>query len=208
MLFNAALKLNKLLKQKSLIVILLISLFVPFFDLQTKALEDYDNVTVFTQVNFNCTIRIFPEKRIPRTGHWMNQNIIEIRQVGTTTPLVTQVVEMDANGEGVLNPIDPISLPPGNYDIAIKGYSHLREVFSNYPFTQNTIYFDLSLTGRELFAGDTSVASDNYVNSLDISNNVRNVYTSDLKNDLNRDGVVNSLDMSNIVTNLYMNGQQ
>ena len=192
-------------KYKPLLWLFSSVLLFSFFYIPAHA-ENPSNLTVTAKVNFTCTIKVHPEKRVPIVNHWMNRNIVEIRPVGSTTPLVTQVVEMDADGVGQLNSIDVSSLPPGNYDIAIKGYSHLREVFENYTFVKNTLYFDLTTDGIKLLAGDTSVVEDNYINSLDMSNAVRNIYSGDLKNDLNRDGVVNSLDTSNIVTNIYKSG--
>jgi hypothetical protein len=165
-----------------------------------------DDVTITAEVKYNITIKVHPEKRIPLLNHWLNTNVVEIRQPGSTTSLVTQIVNMGNDGVGDMAPIEIAYLPVGTYDIAIKGYSHLRKVFPNKTLDANTIYLDFTGSDQELVAGDTSVTEDNFVNSLDISNTSRNLYTSDLKNDLNRDGIVNSLDMSNISTNIYKAG--
>ena len=198
----------KLLLSKNLIFFLLLTIF--FFSLSSSTsaltLTGSGSVNVNAQVNFTLTIKVYPERRIPLTGHWMNQNVVEIRNIGSTTPLITQVVENDAQGVGVLNPINVSVLPPGNYDIAVKGYSHLRKVYPNYSFVTNTLNYDLTTTGEELEAGDTSIVIDNYVNSLDISYLSNNLYSGNLKSDLNRDGIVNSLDLSNQIRNLYKYG--
>jgi len=164
-----------------------------------------DSVTVEGRVGFSPILIVYPEKRVPLTNHWMNQNIVEVRQLNSTTPIVTQVLNFDANGTARLNVVDTSTLPPGTYDISIKGYSHLREVYQGYTFYANSPTFNLALTGRELKAGDTN--EDNYINSLDLSFLVTGLYsTSNIKGDLNRDGVINSLDVSNSVVNLYLMG--
>lgn len=165
-----------------------------------------NQVNITASVLFTVNIKVYPEKRVPATGNWVNQNTIQIRTVGSTTPIISQVVSMNVNGDGTMSPIDPIILPAGTYDFAIKGYSHLRKIYTG---TISTAVTNLDFTGpgNEMLAGDTSLVEDNYINSLDLSNLSRNLYTGDIKNDLNRDTSVNSLDLSNIAFNLYKSGQ-
>lgn len=166
-----------------------------------------NEVLITAKVDYTLSIRVYPEKRIPPVNHWMNQNVVEIRNVGSTIPLVTQTVNMDANGEGTLTSVDSSVVPSGNYDFAIKGYSHLRRIFTA-AIASNEEFLDLTGPGLDLLAGDTSVVEDNYVNSLDLSTISQYLYTGNIKNDLNRDGLVNSLDLSNMSTNLYLKGEE
>jgi hypothetical protein len=182
-----------------LFLLLIISVFV------ASSITKATDVSVTGKVNYEPVIKVYPERRIPATNNWGNLTVVEIRYPGTTTPIFTQVVQTDSAGVALMQPIDSSMVPPGNYDIAIKGYSHLREVFSDYPFYSHVLNIDLTASGKVLLAGDT--VNDNYINSIDLSYMIRNLYSgTDIKSDLNRDGVVNSLDVSNIATNLYLKG--
>ncbi len=165
-----------------------------------------NQVLITAKVNSTLIIKVYPEKRIPATGNWQNQNIIEIRQVGSTVPIVSQVIAMNTIGDGTMASIDVNLVPTGSYDFAIKGYSHLRKI---YTATVGTAEVNLNFTGpgQELLAGDTSVVEDNFVNSLDLSQISINLYSTNIRNDLNRDTEVNSLDLSNMSYNLYLSGQ-
>jgi hypothetical protein len=171
----------------------------------TPTIVKTGDVKVEGQVDYTVTIRAKPEKRIPQVGHWVNQSTVEIRNPGFTSPITTQVVQHDDDGYATFG-VDSSLVPPGNYDIAVKGYSHLNKVFPNKSFGPNTLSFDLS--SPELLAGDTSVVEDNYINSMDFAFAINNLYTSNIKSDLNRDGVVNSLDIGNIVKNIYQTGDE
>lgn len=174
----------------------------------TKANEkDYGSVDVRGKVNFEPVVKVYPEKRIPTSNNWGNITVIDIRYPGTTTPIFTQVLESDTDGTAQMKPIDISMVPPGNYDIGVKGYSHLREVFPDFLFFSHEFNIDLTISGKMLLAGDTT--SDNMINSLDLSYMIKNLYSgASIKNDLNRDGIVNSLDISNLATNLYLKGKE
>ncbi|MFW5719918.1 MAG: hypothetical protein ACOCXT_02735 [Candidatus Dojkabacteria bacterium] len=168
-----------------------------------------DQVVVRGKVNFDPSIKVYPEKRVPVTNNWANKNVIHIREAGTTQPLITQVVETASTGEGQMQEVDVSILPPGTYEVLVKGVSHLQKNFNQHEFIAHKLWLDLTLEGEVLLAGDTSVVEDNYVNSLDLSNTIRFLYRSDsIRNDLNRDGTVNSLDISNEITNLYLTGDE
>lgn len=169
-----------------------------------KANDDH-KVNVTAKINFNPSIVVHPEKRIPRNSNWSNLNVVDIREKNDTNILITQVVNTNNLGEGELAQIDIDNLSPGRYDVTIKGVSHLKKLYKDIEFRQNTFTMDLTPYG-DLKAGDTSVIEDNYINSLDISTQVKNLYTNDTKNDLNRDSVVNSADISNTLHNLYLFG--
>lgn len=164
------------------------------------------DVNIVAKVNYQINIKVYPEKRIPATANWSNQNTVEIRLPNSTTSLFTQVVNTNANGDGVMTSVDSDIIPPGNYDFAIKGYSHLRKKYSATLGNNIVTNIDFTSPRDDLLAGDTSIIEDNYVNSLDLSQISINLYSANLKNDLNRDTLVNSLDLSNMAFNLYVGG--
>ncbi|MEI7604364.1 MAG: hypothetical protein WCJ19_05075 [bacterium] len=156
----------------------------------------------------NFTLIAKPEKRMPRTDNWSTILKVDIYNnsdqsfVGTFTTLTDNF--------GTSN-VDICSLgftpAPGNYDFLLRGYSHLEKAFlglSTFNYASNTI--DFSSGGQVLLAGETSNIYDNKINSLDISTQIRSMYSDDYKNDLNQDSKVNSLDISNTIYNFYMVG--
>lgn len=163
-----------------------------------------NTITIMGRVQFNPIIKVFPERRDVLPNNLQNANTVDIRSEGSTTPMVSQNVETDGSGIGHMNGIDVASLPSGHYDIAVKGFSHLRKVYLHQQFKQAVTLYDLTAAGEHLKAGDT--VSDNTINILDMTNQGQNLYTNTLKNDLNRDGYVNSLDMSNLAYNFYDSG--
>lgn len=184
-------------------LILVISLLA-VVNLSTKVTFAQDaNVTA--KVNYQINLRVLPEKRIPATGNWSNQNTVEIRLPNSTTPIITQIINTNANGDGIMTSVDSDVIPPGNYDFAVKGYSHLRKKYTAILGSNIITTLDFSNDG-DLLAGDTSIVEDNFVNSLDLSQISIYLYTGNLKNDLNRDTGVNSLDLSNMSYNLYVGG--
>ncbi len=71
-------------------------------------------------------------------GNWSASRLyvpvrIEIRAVGSTTPLDAQTVLLDAQGNFQM----ATSLPAGNYDIAVKGSHWLRQVLANQTIHAN-----------------------------------------------------------------------
>lgn len=199
-------------KTKGIFFLNLVSKFVLLFILFLALIYTFSsvtlaqNVSVHAEVPYTITIKVYPEKRIPLTGNWSNQNTITIRHVNSLTPIFSQAVMMNSNGEGTISTISSSTLPPGNYDIAIKGFSHLQRVYNNVNISTATVNLNFTAPTQLLLAGDTSLVEDNYINSLDLSNMFRNLYSDDLKNDLNRDSIVNSLDLSNLAYNFYKAG--
>lgn len=170
-------------------------------------LEPYD-VKLDADVSgciLELTVR--PEKRIPSVNNWGTIADFEVRDSNNVV-LQTFSSSTTNNGETTINLCDLGFNPKlGNYNFYVKGFSHLAKLFSDITTFKYAInQLDLNPSGNFLFAGETSNIYDNYINSLDISNQLKNFYTSSYKNDLNQDGIVNSLDFSNTIYNFFRKG--
>lgn len=163
------------------------------------------DVTISASVDYCPYVIITPQNRIPPTNNNSLEINVGIRDVGSALDLWTTTVTTDNTGTASLCPIGASTLPNTNYDVAIKGLSHLRRLFSNLNLHNGNTYV-LDLRSPVLFAGDSHPTADNYVNSLDVSYEILNLYTSDLRADLNRDSIVNSLEFPTLISNLYSYG--
>ncbi len=153
-------------------------------------------------------LKVYPEKRIPRTGNSGTLVTVEIYNILNQFQGTMQARSNSA-GDVTFNACaNNIILEPGIYNFYVRGLSHLRKSFPlQQAFDSENTVSDLTTGGRVLLAGETSNIFDNKINSLDASTQVRAFYkTDDEKNDLNRDGKVNSLDFSNTVYNFYRTG--
>ena len=127
---------------------------------------------------------------------------IEIRQPGTTTPVDSQTVALDANGNFNLTTL----VQPGVYDMAAKGSHWLRKTLSNVTLTHS----GLSGLAFSLVNGD--INGDNRINLSDFAL-LRTAFgstpTSSNWNpsaDLNGDGRVNLSDFAILRTNFSQIG--
>lgn len=161
-------------------------------------------ITVSASIDYCPDIIIVPEHRLPPTNNNSLQVEIWIRPQGAPNPVYTTTVITDSTGRASICPIPAHLITDQYYDILIKGLSHLRRHFPHQDFTANN--FTLDLRDPVLFAGDSHPVSDNYVNSMDISYEILNLYTSDLRADLNRDTIVNSLEFPTLISHLYQHG--
>lgn len=168
-------------------------------------LSENSTVTVTGSVPHIISIQTLPGARIPPVGNNQISESIELRAPGSTTVLYTITATTDNNGNVTLPAIDPGLIPPGQYDVAVKGSSHLRRVFTNQVF-DGPMVRQYTLTTPVLLVGDTNTPADNYVNSLDISYLAAQLYTNDSRADLTQDSIVNSLDLSALLNNLYVQG--
>ncbi len=168
---------------------------------------DTDSLTVTTIVRPEVIqFKLHPEKRIPRTNNWDTYVEFEIQECGTLQNVLNfSNVETNNIGDGVVYIPASEFLLNKAYAFKLKAYSHLAKQMGCYPVTTAGTVIDFTPEG-DVLAGDASVVSDNYVNSLDLSNTVRQLFSADYKNDLNQDGEVNSLDLSNEVYNLFVFG--
>lgn len=146
-----------------------------------------------------------PEKRIPSSGNNSTLLTVEVREQGSTSPVFSQVITTSSGGtySGLL----VTGLNPGTYDVAVKGYSHLRTKKTGVSLVSGaTIDFTDSAV-NPLFCGDVnSTDGDNKVNGIDLTLIVGGLTGTEVRYDLNRDGVVNGIDLTNAVTNLNDTG--
>lgn len=148
--------------------------------------------------------KVYPEKRAPATGNWDTIAKLTLKDCNTgNTAYNFSDIETSAEGIGMV--AEPIQA--GNYQFSIIGASHLNRVFDCYNITGDALtYIDLTPENKLLLAGEVSNVYDNYVNSLDISVLVSDLYSGDYYSDLNQDTEVNSLDLSIQVYNLFKFG--
>ncbi len=155
-------------------------------------------------------IKVYPEKRIPRTNNWR----IDVKGmdviIKNTSNNITFNVATNNFGIGTYNLCESNqTLVLGdNFTVCILGEAQLLKRFENIVienvFSQSV---DLTTGGIELLNGETGVIRDEKINSLDISTQVRNLYSrEEIIEDLNKDTKVNTLDLSNTIFNFYKLG--
>lgn len=130
------------------------------------------------------------------------QVVVEIRAPGTTTPLDSRLVTLDATGNFSFSS----SVAVGTYDIAVKGSHWLRRVIGNQTITNSGI----SGLSFSLFNGD--VNGDNVVSLGDLGQ-LRAAFSSTSGDgnwnpaaDLNGDGAVSLADLGILRTNFSRQG--
>jgi hypothetical protein len=157
-----------------------------------------------TNSGFPINLIAIPEKRVPTTGNNGTLVTIEVRSIGSTTPLFSQTVNTGSGGSysGLT-----LSLSPGTYDITAKGYSHLRVKKTSQSLAANTT-IDFTAGGTSpLLSGDVNGTSgDNKVNGIDLTQIVSGLTAFNVRYDLNRDTRVNGIDLTNAVSNLNVTG--
>jgi hypothetical protein len=164
-----------------------------------------DSVTVTGDIPHLMAVAIKPESRIPPIGNDTIQLDIEIRPPSSLVPIASLTVTANSSGVADLGSISASSVPPGVYDIAIKGLSHLRKVYPNQNLDGPAVR-SYSLLIPQLPAGDANPTADNYVNSLDIAYVTLQLYSADNRADLTHDGLVNSLDYAALLRNITTYG--
>lgn len=146
--------------------------------------------------------KVYPEKRQPQPSHinnWSTIAEIVIRDSATSNIVLSDTVTTNNFGEGTLTLSPTENVPAGNYNIFIKGYSHLTKEYPNIYLSKIVENIDFTPYG-DLLAGDTY--TDDQVNSLDVSTLLSQLNSNNYKNDLNQDALVNSLDISIQVYNM------
>jgi len=159
---------------------------------------------VTSGTGFSINVIAIPEKRIPSSGNNGTLLTIEVRNVGSTTPLYSQTVTTSSGGafSGVT-----FTINPGTYDITAKGYSHLRVKKNNQSLIEGTT-IDFTAEGTSpLLSGDVNGSNgDNKVNGIDLTQIVSGLTVFNVRYDLNRDTRVNGIDLTNAVSNLNQLG--
>lgn len=157
------------------------------------------------EVLVTIDIKAWPEKRWPRTGNWSTRAKLDVRNLGNPAGIV-QTGQVGTSDAG-LGRAQFTTFPPANYDVALKGLSHLRKVLTNVPLLEEINPVDFTLGGSfYLLAGDTKYPQDDQVNSLDLSVLLNKLNTGDEISDLNRDMGVNSIDINMLIANLMKMG--
>lgn len=150
-------------------------------------------------------IKVRPEKRVRPEQNWglIEKAVFYHRDLQKT--VLETTVENNNFGWGLLELID---LPDGIYDVWLKGQSHLSKVLKQIEIKEKAILLDFTFGETfYLLAGDVHESKDNFINGLDITAAVNQLYTPNKDADLNRDGIVNVLDISIVVNNLYKTGE-
>ncbi|MBD3238325.1 MAG: hypothetical protein GF332_01640 [Candidatus Moranbacteria bacterium] len=194
----------KKIKILFLTLFLIFTIFMAFFVYnQTKANPLDETVTITAEVLANVTINFtaIPEKRVPLTGNNSTQAYIEVRNVGSTTPIDT-FGPIDTDNNGIYSSALPLTgITPGTYDVAVNGYSHLK-LKKTVTLVSGLNNIDFTDAGTNpLLVGDAYGTGDNMVNSLDISYiqsqwGVIDSGVSDNRADVDENHQVNSMDVT------------
>lgn len=164
------------------------------------------SVSVTASIDYCLTILTTPEKRIPPTHNNSLEQVVWIRPENSSVPIYSTTVTSDDEGVATVCPVSASLITNQYYDILIKGLSHLRRSFTHQNFRGAGAGITFDLRSPLLLAGDSHPTADNYVNSLDISYEISNLYTNNLRADLNRDTIVNSLEFPTLISHLYAYG--
>lgn len=164
------------------------------------------DVNITASIDYCLNILTTPEKRIPPTHNNSVEQEIWIRPENSAVPIYTTTITSDNEGLAIVCPVPASLIITQYYDILIKGLSHLRRLYPHQSFRGSGSGLTFDLRSPLLLAGDSHPTADNYVNSLDISYEILNLYTTDLRADLNRDTVVNSLEFPTLISHLYAYG--
>ena len=151
--------------------------------------------------------KVYPEKRIPLVNNWSTVTDVTLQNCSNLDSIQFNGIVTNNLGEGTL--ILPLTPPVlnDNYRFMIKGLSHLRRIYNCYPISMMFEYFDLTKENKDLLAGEISIVYNNFINALDLSVMMNDLFSNDVKADLNQDGLVNSLDLSNQIYNFYDFGE-
>lgn len=159
---------------------------------------------------------VIPEKRLPAVGNNSTLAIIEVRNVGETTAINTYPA-VATNNDGEYSNLQLTGIPPGVYDVVVKGYAHLKKMLPAQSLAEGTNILDFTLVGADpllcgdVYTGVTTPDGDNQVNSLDATYLVshwgeNDGGVSDERADVDENHQVNSLDMTKLINNYGING--
>jgi hypothetical protein len=171
---------------------------------------------LYPKGNVVIDFTVIPEKRIPVTGNNGTRVLVYVYNTGGSVPIQTySYYDTDNNGHYVGLALTGIS--PGIYDIAVKGYAHLRKRLNNVTLNGGNNSIDFTFAGTDkLLCGDVYVNAsypdgDNMINSVDVTYlvskwAVNDTGVSDERADVDENGQVNSLDMTKTVNNYAVMG--
>ncbi len=180
----------------------IITIYEPEEEIKEKEEVEGTDIVISANIKLqSISLIVYPEKRFPPSGNW--STIIDFIVRNSYDTLIFQKNLATNNlGHGTINLTPAENIPNGNHTVYIKGISHLTKRYNNIPFNNQHENFDFTPYG-DLLAGETNIANDDYINSLDISTLINNLATGDYINDLNQDSIVNSMDLSIQLNNLY-----
>ncbi len=144
-----------------------------------------------------------PEKMVPPTGNWDVPVELWLYPPGSTTSAHNWQFTTLSDGTYSQDLVNPLSA--AEFHAVSKGISHLTQRLDFMNFSDlSSMVLDFSAGGTDLAkAGDVHSSKDDFVNALDISATVIELYNSEINADLNGDGMVNALDLSVLLGNLY-----
>lgn len=181
-----------------------ITILILLFSTTTSALAQSE-INIGGSVNYKVRLKVYPEKRIPIFNNWSNsynliveENDVSVFSTNFTTNLEGEILDLTLDGQAINN--------LEQYDLYLKGKSHLSKIYPDLQFSGNTFTLDLTSYGN-LIAGDTNSPPDDLIDSNDISTTANLLDTSTDRSDLNNDGIVNSLDLSVILINFGQIGE-
>ncbi len=194
---------NKLIIKQLLVVILISLCLLP----RSTHAQNQREIDVRASVTVKTiAYKAYPEKRIPSVNNWGTISKVELLDCLTQNTLYT-FLSINSNSSGIGQIHIEEGVPGGSYILAVKGASHLRQISNCNLFLSQYAFVDLTIDQLFLRAGSISVIPDNYINSFDILEIIKNANTNYYFSDLNLDGKVNSIDMSILLSNLYQHGQ-
>jgi len=151
----------------------------------------------------------WPEKRVNAATNRSTKTRLLFYDVGDTSTLL-QSNSFTTTNTGSYSSIDLTAFDYDNYDIYVKGESHLTKKLPSYVLYDGMPAIDATENETAyLLAGDVNGVEfgDDIVNAIDLSIVLNDLDAFDLRSDLNRDNIVNSLDLSVLLTNLDVLGE-
>jgi len=173
---------------------------------QPKVLGTEDSIVVSAVLPYYISLTVKPEGRDATNNNEIEINV-KIVNHNNFNAIIDETLTTNFSGFVDLPSVNPDTFTAGNYDIYIKGSSHLTSKFTNKTIGPIAIS-DHDLTSKVLRAGDAHPIADDYINSLDISYIINNFGTNDIRADLDKNGIVNESDIELLLNNLYQKGDK
>lgn len=177
----------------------------------TKANTSYTIVSIVVSPNTDpldtLNVSALPEKRVG-SNNLSTKLRTRVYDTTGTSLLLTDIA--NSSSAGLRSSIDFSSLSPDNYDVFVKGESHLTRKLNDFALYSLLGTINISPnSSRYLLAGDVNGVEfgDDIVNSIDLSIVINDLDAFDLRSDLNRDNIVNALDLSALLNNLDVSGE-
>ncbi len=151
------------------------------------------------------SVHAIPEERSP--NRFALDSVLRFYYQNESSPTYTLPIQLDERGKGEIEK----QLDSGEYDVALKGESHLTKFVREKEFLLGEdVHLNYVPQGKDkLLAGDVDRHQDDFINAMDISATVNAFYKKDIPYaDLNKDGIVNSYDLRIELNNIYKRGEK